>query len=193
MQVRNWSMALTLAAMLMASNAQLRAADSFEVDPAHSFVTFKVSRGGASFIVARFNGLEGKAVWDEANPAAGSLELTIQTGSVDSGNERRDTHIKSPDFLNAKQFPVITYKSSKIEKSGADAYNVTGDFSLHGVTKPLTITLKKVGGGETRRGGFTLGYEAEFIIKRKDFGVGQDRSPAGEDVHCNVNVLATRQ
>ena len=190
--IRNALFSAVLMTMLFPAGSA-GAADSYTVDPVHSFVYFKVLRGGVTNVVGRFNEVAGTAVWDEANPAAGSLQLTIQAGSVDSGNERRDAHLMSQDFFSVKEFPVLEFKSTDIQKAGADAWDVTGDFTLHGVTNPVTLKMTKVGAGGDRRGRLTIGFEAEFTINRSEFGMTQAGRIAGEEVHCTVNILAIGQ
>ena len=172
-------------------------ADTYQVDAAHSFINFKVKRAGFSYVAGRFNGFTGSATWDESDAGQRSLEITIQTESVDTGNERRDQHLKSPDFFNAKQFPVMTFKSTKIKETKVDGYEaaweVTGDLSLHGVSKPLTFVLKQIGRGEDRRGNHNVGLQTEFTITRSEFGMTNMVQMGGDEVICSVDILVKRQ
>ena len=169
------------------------AADSYRVDGVHSFVYFKVQRGDAGYVVARFNEIGGAAIVDNENPANSSLELSIKTESVDSGAERRTQHLKSPDFFNVKQFPEITFKSTAIKKAGADSWEVTGDLALHGITKEITFSLKNVGAGQNRRGNQLVGYETSFTIRRSDFGMNFRPDGIGNSVYCMVNIQNVQQ
>lgn len=173
------------------------ASDNYDVDTAHTFINFKVKRAGFSYVVGRFNSFNGSAVWDESDQSRRSLELTIQTESVDTGNERRDQHLKSPDFFNAKQFPVITFKSTSIRETRVEGYavawEVSGDLSLHGVSKPLTFVLKQIGKGEDRRGNYNVGLQADFTIKRSEFGMTNMIEMGGDEVHCSAEILVRRQ
>jgi len=172
-------------------------ADTYQVDTAHSFINFKVKRAGFSYVVGRFNGFTGSATWDESGAGQRSLEITIQTESVDTGNERRDQHLKSPDFFNAKQFPVMTFKSSNVKETRVDGYEaaweVTGDLSLHGVSQPLTFVLKQIGRGDDRRGTHNVGLQTEFTIKRSEFGMTNMIEMGGDEVSCSVDILVKRQ
>jgi polyisoprenoid-binding protein YceI len=172
-------------------------ADTYQVDTAHSFINFKVKRAGFSYVAGRFNGFNGSATWDESDAGRRSLEITIQTESVDTGNERRDQHLKSPDFFNAKQFPVMTFKSTNIKDAQVDGYEaaweVTGELSLHGVSKPLTFVLRQIGRGEDRRGSYNVGLQTDFTIKRSEFGMTNMIQMGGDEVHCSVDILVKKQ
>jgi polyisoprenoid-binding protein YceI len=172
-------------------------ADTFKVDQAHTFIFFQAKRAGFSYVVGRFNEFSGSATWDDNDPVARKIELTIQAGSVDTGNERREQHLKGPDFFNVKQFPVMTFESTEIIDTKVEgveaAWKVTGDFSMHGVTKPVTFTLRQIGAGEDRRGNYNVGLEAEFVLKRSEFGMSNMLRMGGDDIRCTVEVLVQKQ
>ena len=140
----------------------------------------------------RFNDVSGTVVLDKADPSKSSVELTIPVESVDTHNEKRDQHLKSPDFFNAKQFPVMTFKSKQVESSG-DTYKVTGDFTLHGVTKPLTLEIKKVGEGKGMEGEIRGGGETHFTIKRSDYGMNFMQGPLGDEINIVVSLEGIKQ
>ena len=175
----------------------LLAADTYEVDSVHTFVFFKAKRAGFSYVVGRFNSISGTATWDETNAAERKLELTIQADSIDTGNERRDQHMRSPDFFNTKQFPQITFKSSEISETQVAGYekawNVTGELFLHGVVKPISFVLRQIGAGEDRRGNYNVGMQAEFVVDRSEFGMTNMLDQGGDKIECIVEVLARRQ
>ncbi len=110
--------------------------------------------------------------YDAANPANDALRVEVQTASVDTGNAARDTHLKSPDFFNAQQFATATFQSTSV-KPGADpkTFQVTGDFTLNGVTKSLTVPVTFIGTGPGPKGEPRIGGEAKFTINRSDFGI----------------------
>jgi polyisoprenoid-binding protein YceI len=138
-------------ALISAFVLSANAADTFKVDPVHSFVLFSVQHFGVSNSYGRFNDVSGTVVFDKDNPSKSSVELSVAVESLDTHNSIRDQSLKSPDYFNAKQFPTITFKSTKVEGSG-DTFKVSGDFTVHGVTKPLTVDFKKVGEGKACRG-----------------------------------------
>ncbi len=171
-----WMVVLSAAAVAagglsLAARAAPRAEKaSFKVDPVHSMVLFKVRHMGASNFWGRFDAVSGSLVLDEADPSASTLEFEVKVESIDTNNPRRDQHLKSPDFFNAKQFPLIHYKGSSVKKTGEGAYEVSGDLTLHGVTRPLTLKFERVGTGKGPAGPLA-GFETTFTIKRSDFGM----------------------
>src|SRR4030081_840864 len=124
-------------ALIGASLFSANAADTFKVDPVHSFVLFSVQHLGIANTYGRFNDISGTVVFDKDNPAKSSVEVSVPLDSLDTHNSIRDRSLKSPDFFNAKQFPTMTFKSTKVEGSG-DTLEVSGDITIRGVTKPLT-------------------------------------------------------
>lgn len=166
--------------------------DSFKVDPVHSSVIFSTKHNGISDFYGAFKEISGVITFDSADPSKSSVELTIPVESVDTRNEKRDQHLKSPDFFNAKQFPTLTFKSTKVAGSG-DSYKVSGDLTVHGVTKPITVDFKKGaetkgGKGETRSGG-----ETRFTIKRSDFDMKFMIGPVGDDVNIIVSLEGVKE
>jgi polyisoprenoid-binding protein YceI len=161
---------------------------TYKVDPIHSSIIFKVLHMGASHVWGRFNAFSGSAVIDEANPSASSLEFEIKTDSVDTGNAMRDGHLKKPDFFNASQFPTILFKAKNVKKSGEGAYEASGDLTLHGVTKPLTLKLERVGTGKGPRGGEVTGFDSSFAIKRSDYGMNFMIGPVSDEIGLTVSV-----
>lgn len=147
------------------------AAETYEVDPVHSSVVFKITHMGVSPFYGRFNGIDGTWTYHPDSPEDSSFEISVKTDTVDTHNPRRDGHLKSPDFFNASEYPKITFKSTKVEATGEDTLRVTGDLSLHGKTKSITADLKLVGRQDTGRMGFRSGFGTEFTIKRTDFGM----------------------
>jgi polyisoprenoid-binding protein YceI len=168
-----------------------QAGDTYAVDTAHAAVNFRISHLGLSWTHGRFNELSGSFTIDD-DPAKCQFELTIKTESIDTGNAQRDTHLKSPDFFNAKQFPAISFKSTSVKAAGKDL-EVTGDFTLHGVTKPITFTM--VGGkkAEFPKGTHRTGYSTELTIKRADFGIDKFNGAVGDDVHVAVSFEGTKK
>ena len=183
---------LILAITLGSLGIAAQAADTFKIDPVHSSIVFNVTHLGVSNFYGRFNDVSGTVVLDKADPSKSSFELTIPVESVDTHNEKRDQHLKSPDFFNAKQFPVMTFKSKKVEGSG-DWFVVTGDFALHGVTKPLTMEVKIVGKGKGMEGEIRAGGEARFTIKRSDHGMNFMQNALGDEINIVVNLEGVKE
>ncbi len=148
-----------------------RAADSYTIDPVHSAVIFKAHHLGAAWVYGMFTEMSGTIAYDAANPAASSIDLTVVTDSLTTHAAQRDTHLKSPDFFNSKQFPKITFKSKSVSKVDDKTLSVTGDLSLHGVTKPVTAKITLTGSGKNPQGVQIIGFETAFTVKRSDYGI----------------------
>jgi polyisoprenoid-binding protein YceI len=153
---------------LGATGQRARAADDYSFDPVHSSVSFKARHLDISWIHGRFNEVDGKFSLDRQDPSRSTFELSVQVESVDTANKARDEHLRQPDYFDAKQFPTIDFKSTSV-KAVKGGYEVTGDFTMHGETKPITLTLK--GGKEIEfMGTKRVGFSTEVSLKRSDFG-----------------------
>ncbi len=170
----------------------VRAADTYAVDPVHSTFLFKIKHMNTSFTYGRINASSGTLVVDEADPSKSSVELELKADSVDTTNEKRDQHLKGPDFFNAKQFPTITFKSKSVKKTGED-YEIAGDFTLLGVTKEVAAKFTHVGSGKLPTGTAIIGFEGTFTIKRSDFGMNKMLGGVGDDVVLTVSVEADKK
>jgi len=138
------------------------------VDAVHSTVLFRIKHLNTSFAWGRFNDISGKVNLDDKSP---SLEIQLKSASIDTGNAKREEHLKSPDFFNAKQFPTISFRSTKIIKSGDGKYTVDGMLKLHGVEQPVSAELERTGVGKNQQGTAIEGFETTFKIKRSDYGM----------------------
>ncbi|HEY5741996.1 MAG TPA: YceI family protein [Terrimicrobiaceae bacterium] len=167
-------------------------AETFKIDPVHSSVIFSVKHLGVSNVYGRFNDVSGKVVLDKSDASKSSIEVTIPVESIDTRNQKRDQHLKSPDFFNAKQFPVIVFKSKEVKGSG-ETYQVTGDLTLHGVTKPLSLEIKDVVEGKEMEGESRGGGETHFTIKRSDFGMDFMQGPVGDEVKVMLSLEGVKQ
>ena len=183
---------VTLALVLVAGAPA--AAATYQIDTVHSSVVFKAKHLGASNFYGRFNDVTGSIDFDAASPAAGKVKLDIKAESVDTNNEQRDNHLRSPDFFDAKQFPAISFQSTKVAKATDDALDVTGNLTLHGVTKPVTLRVVKTGAGKHPRSGKDLiGFETKTTIKRSDFGMQFMQGPLSDEIEVIISVEAAVQ
>lgn len=157
-------------------------ADNYELDKAHTSIVFRVKHLNVSYFYGRFNDVDGGFSIDESNPANSKFDFTIQVESIDTNNEKRDNHLKSPDFFSAKQFPQLTFKSTGVTSAGENMLEVTGDLTCHGVTKSITVNVELTGTGEGPRGEPRAGFEAVFTIKRTDFGMDYMNGPLSDEV-----------
>jgi polyisoprenoid-binding protein YceI len=188
---------VALAATLFGFAAADLSADDYTVDNAHTSVIFSVKHLNLSYIFGRFNKVSGKYTLDAAKPEASTFEVAIDVNSIDTNNAQRDAHLKNADFFNAGEFPVITFKSIKVaarQEGETTTYDVTGDMTMHGVTKPVTFKLEKVGEGQAPG---PMGYRSGFVcaakIKRSDFGMSNMLNMVGDDVTVNIGVEGVRQ
>ena len=163
---------------------------TFDVDLAHSHILFRTKHLGLSYAHGRFNTFAGKFELD----GSPSIQIEIETNSIDTQNAKRDGHLKSPDFFDSEQFPKATFKSTKIEDQGEGKYKVTGDLELHGKTKKISFEAIKIGEGPDPWEGFRTGLHANFTIKRSDFGMtwGLDKGSVGDEVFIEVSLEGTR-
>jgi polyisoprenoid-binding protein YceI len=148
------------------------AAVTYEIDPAHANLQFSVRHLMVSNVRGSFTGVKGSVVYDPDNPAASRVEATIDANTIRTGDDQRDTHLKSPDFLDVAKYPTITFKGTKVEKIASDEFKVTGDLTIHGVTKPVVLDLHEVT-EETKDpwGNTRIGASAKGKIKRSEFGL----------------------
>jgi polyisoprenoid-binding protein YceI len=190
--------ALSLALLLPALSA-MAAADPvvYKVDPDHSGVSFTI-RHFVSNVPGRFKDFDGVVKYDKQNPAASSVSFTVQTKSIDTDNDDRDNHLRSPDFFDAEKFPTLTFASTSVKPVDADTLEVTGDLTIRGVTKKVTVPVEVLGTVKGPRGE-KAGFETSFKIDRKEYGVAWNRlldaggAILGDDVKINVSIEADRQ
>ena len=182
-----------LAAIVFAMAAPLAmAADTYKVDPVHSSVVFRIKHLDVSYSYGRFNNPTGTVVWDAADPTKSSVNVEIKTENVDTDNQKRDDHLRGPDFFDVKQFPTITFKSTAVKAVGENKFDVTGNLTLHGVTKSITISLGKTGEAQTQMG-YRAGWETAFKIKRSDYGMTGMVGPVGDEVELYVSIEGGKQ
>ena len=169
------------------------AADTYNLDPAHSNAIFRIKHLNSSWFYGRFDDVQGTLVLDDADMSKWSINITVKTDSVDTHNEKRDTHLKSPDFFNAAQYPTMTFKSKTIAVKSAGVWTVTGDLTMHGTTKTVTVDLERVGTGKDPWGGTRTGAETTFTLKRSEYGVSGLPDGLGDEVRVIVSVEAIKK
>ncbi len=172
---------IALVAALIAAPVTLQA------DPAHSSASFSVKHMMVSTVRGEFSKITSTLVWDKEDPTKSTVDAKIDVASVDTHNEKRDGHLKSPDFFDAAKCPEITFKSNKIEKAG-DKYKVTGDLTLHCVTKPVTLDAEASGPVKSPWGTSSYGVSATGTVNRKDFGLVWNKALEGGGVVVSDEV-----
>lgn len=169
------------------------AADVYEFDPVHSFVQFRIKHLAISNVSGNFTNFNGILKIDPENPTKNSIEAYVTVQSINTNTPKRDIHLRSPDFFNAKYFPKVVFKSRAWKKIDSDTFEVTGDLTLHGVTRPLTVELLQTGAGEDPWGGYRIGFETSFMINRKDYKMGKMHDSVGGQVNVTVSIEAIRK
>ncbi len=178
-------------ALLMPSAAF---AASYTIDQTHAHAAFKVSHLGFSHTIGQFKEISGTLQFDEADPAASSVSVTINTASVDSANEARDEHLRKADFLNVEAFPTMTFASTAIEVTGEKTGKLTGDLTLLGVTKPVTldVTFNQAGPHPFDPSKIVAGFSATGEINRSEFGMAYASPAIGETVELTIEIEARK-
>lgn len=178
---------------LLALVAGLRAEPiAYTIDSVHSSVGFSL-RHLVSKFSSSFTKVSGTVTYDAANPEASSVAATVEIGSIATANEKRDNHLKSPDFFDAAQFPTATFKSKSWKKTGEDTFDVTGDLTIKDVTKEVVLKAALLGSGPGMGGSIVTGWEATTVIKKADFNLA---GPAmlgkvlGDDVALTISIEA---
>lgn len=164
-------------------------------DSVHSHVSFSVKHMMISTVRGRFDAFSGSFDLDEENPAASSLDVTIDVASINTGDAGRDTHLRSADFFETDKYPTATYKSTKVEKIGENEFRIEGDFTLHGVTRSVELKAALDGLTKDMQGNRRAGFTVETAINRKDFNLNWNVAleTGGVLVSEKVNILVDAQ
>ena len=180
---------LALAALLAAATSVQAAPVTYKLDPHHTMVLFSWNHFGYSNPTADIGLGEGTVVFDEQHPAQSSVEVTLPLAKLDTHVSALDQHLKEPDFFDAAKYPVVTFKSSKVQPLGNHRFKVTGDLSVHGVTRSIVLdaTLNKIGPHPMSKAQ-SIGFDATATLKRSDFGVGAYVPKVSDEVHVRITT-----
>lgn len=189
--LRGLLVAATLTAPLMGQAAEY-VVDS---EGAHAFVQFRVKHLGYSWLYGRFNDFGGQFTYDEKDPSKNKINIDINVASIDSNHTLRDKHLRDSDLLNTDKHPKAQFVSTTYKKTGEKTAELVGDLTLHGVTKPVTIDVEHIGGGEDPWGGFRTGFEGRATIKPAEWGIEmvEKLGPASEEVELFLSIEGIRQ
>lgn len=195
-RVAGWAAVVALAVGAGAMSAQ---AKDWKIDAAHSEADFSIKHMAISTVHGTFRGVSGVVKYDPADVVKSGVEASIDVASVDTGVAPRDAHLKSPDFFDVAKFPTMTFKSTSISKAG-DHYDVTGNLTLHGVTKQVVLKLEEPGKEEPGMDGKSVhrGFSATTTINRKDFGLTWNGtlksgdSVLGDEVKIELDIEAVQ-
>lgn len=144
---------------------------TYTIDTSHSLIEFSVKHMMVSTVKGRFTQFQGELFVDEETPANSKVNVTIDTASINTGDERRDGHLRSADFFDPEKYPTVTFASKKVEALGGEKYLVTGDLTLHGVTREVTFDITREGVAKTMQGVPMQAFSAALSISRKEFGL----------------------
>lgn len=188
----------TISALMLATALRspvLAAEQRYVIDTekAHAFVQFRVKHLGYSWLYGRFNDFSGTFTYDEGDPSASRAEVIIETTSLDSNHAERDKHLRGKDFLDVGKYPEATFNSTSYKETGFNKATLTGNLTLHGVTKPVTMDVRRIGNGPDPWGGYRRGFEGTTTIKLADFGIHKDLGPASREVELTLSIEGIRQ
>ena len=167
-------------------------AAEYKLDPTHSFINFKVSHLGFSWLLGRFNKLSGEFSFDPADPDASKISVLIDTTSLDSNHSERNIHLKGDEYLDVETYPEAKFVSTSY-LGGEQSGTLSGKLTLHGVTKDIKFDIKKVGEGDDPWGGYRAGFEGTITIKRTDFGMESNLGPLANDVYLDLFIEGVRK
>lgn len=191
MRFKGIVLALTLA---LAVAAPLSAAEQFQIDPVHSYVGFSIRHLAVSWVKGEFKDFAGEILYDPEDITRSSVSVVIQAASLDTRNERRNNHLKSPDFFAAEQFPEITFQSKRVERRG-DGFVAIGDLTIRGITREIELPFTLAGPVAGPGGRPRLGAEAAVTLNRHQFEVSWNRAVegvmmVGDDARIDIQVEA---
>jgi polyisoprenoid-binding protein YceI len=177
--------------------AQYALADVYVIDKVHSTMGFQV-RHLFSKVPGKFDDFSGQIQFDEADLEKSSVEVKIKTASIDTANEQRDKDLRSPNFFDTAKYPEITFTSKSVKKTGDNTADITGDLTMHGVTKEVVLKAELLGKGAGLQGKTVSGWEATTALKRSDFGLSWNKviegtQVVGDDVQIDLRVEADKK
>lgn len=165
---------------------------AFDREKQHQFIQFRISHLGYSTLYGRFNDFDGQFTYDADNPENSSVEVTVQTASVDSNHSERDKHLRSEDFLYVEEYPQATFESTSVEMQDEDSATVTGDLTLRGVTREIELDMELIKHGTDPWNDYRMGFEGTTTLTLDDFGI-PEKLPEAEKVKLMLSVEGVRQ
>ncbi|MGC1549740.1 MAG: YceI family protein [Rhodanobacter sp.] len=178
-----------LAGLLGAALSAQAAPVTYQLDPGHTMVLFSWNHFGYSNPTADIGIGQGTLVFDEQNPSKATVDVTMPLSALDTHVPALDKHLKQPDFFDAVKYPTITFKSTNVESLGNNKFKVTGDLTVHGVTKPVVLdaTLNKVGPHPMTKAQ-AIGFDATGTVKRSDFGMGAYVPMVSDEIQLRITT-----
>ncbi|WP_298138424.1 YceI family protein [Acidiferrobacter sp.] len=172
-------------------------AGTYRIDPAHSLAWFTIGHAGVAVVVGRFNAMSGHYTFDPKAPSRDRVAIRINAASINTNFPMRDHDLRGPDFFNVREFPAITFRSTRYAPSGAKTGLLYGRLTLHGVTRPVVFHVREIGAGRVAAlpkpwGGYLSGYVATATIRRSAFGMAAYAGMIANRVHLHVNIEGVR-
>ena len=192
--IKMTTLAVSIAAASIALPSLARAADYvIDTEKAHAFIQFRIKHLGYSWVLGRFNDFNGKFSYDEAKLTTSKVEVNIKTASIDTNHAERDKHLRSDEFLGVGKFPEAHFVSNGYKENADKSAVLSGDLTLHGVTHPVTISVKPIGNGPDPWGGYRRGFEGSTTLKLADYGINYNLGPASKEVELFLSVEGVRK
>lgn len=189
-----WSRTVSFMALLWMSSVSYAENYIIDVEKAHAFIDFRIQHLGFSWMSGRFNTFSGHFTYDEANPSASTVEVTIDTASIDTNHAERDKHLRGYQYLDVKRFPEAKFVSTSYEQAQDGTAVLRGDFTFYGTTRPLKINVEPVGHGKDPWFGYRRGFVGTTQFRMSDFGMDIDQlGPASQVVYLTLSVEGIRQ
>ncbi len=186
-------LASTLCAATILPNFANAADYIIDREGTHAFINFKIKHLGYSWLTGTFKDFDGKFSYDDKSADASKINVVIQTESIDSNHAERDKHLKSKEFLDVKDYPTSTFTSTKYTPIDENSGTLTGEFTLHGVTKTISFPIEKIGEGNDPWGGYRAGFSGQTSLKLADYGINFDLGPASTHVNLELYIEGIRQ
>lgn len=183
---------IAISILLASTVSAFAKTETYTIDPVHSSITFKI-RHFFSKVTGNFNQFDGQIVVDRENMDKSQTNASIDVKSINTRNEKRDNHLRSEDFFDVAKFPTMTFQSKKWNKVSENEFDVTGDLSLHDVTKEVVLKVKALGFGDGPDGVYLSGWEGSTKIKKSDFGITYGGASLGDEVEIIIEVEAQRE
>lgn len=189
---------LLAATALLVTSAAYAQTSTWNIEPPHSGAEFSIRHLGVSNVHGKIGGLKGTVVWDATDPTKSHVEATIDANTVDTGEARRDAHLKSETFFDVAKYPNITFKSTAVKRNGEGKLQITGNLTLGGQTKPVILDVDGPAAPQPGPSGKTLsGFSATGVISRENFNFGQDvkyKPPVlGDEVKFTIDLEVAKQ
>jgi polyisoprenoid-binding protein YceI len=189
LKFRTLSSIVVALALLLSLSAAAQDKDAWQIDPKHTAAQFSVRHLGISTVRGEFSKVSGSVQYDPANPGKSSIQTTIEAASVNTRVEARDNDLRSPHFFDVEKYPTLTFQSKKVEATGTGKLKVTGDLTMHGVTKEVVLDVDGPNAApKDEKGNQRMGASATTKINRMDYGVSGAPGVAGDEITITIDI-----